>query len=56
MECFWCLYGHWQPYGHCYQQDPAIFHVHFYPDNGLPYYPLHDIGFLEKYAEVYLGS
>jgi hypothetical protein len=55
MECFWRLYSHWEPYGYRYQQDPAIFHVHFYPDDGLPYHPLHDIGFLEKYAQVYLG-
>jgi hypothetical protein len=28
----------------------------FYPDDGLPYYHLHGLGFLEKYAEVYLGG
>ena len=56
MECFWRLYSHWQPDGYRYKQDPAIFHVHLYPDDGLPYYYLHGIGFLEKYAEIYLGG
>ena len=55
MECFWRLCSHWQPHGYCYQQDPAVFHVHFYPYDGLPHYHLHDISFLEKYEEIYLG-
>jgi hypothetical protein len=56
MECFWRLYSHWQPDGYRYKQDPAIFHVHHYPHDGLPHYRLHGVGFLEKYEEVYLGG
>ena len=56
MECLWCLFSHRQPDGHRDQQDPAVFYVRFDPDDGLPYYHLHGAGFLEKYAEVYLGS
>jgi hypothetical protein len=56
MECLWCLCSHWQPDGHCYQQDPAVFYVHFPPDDGLTDYYLYGAGFLEKYAEIYLGG
>ena len=56
MECFWRLYSYWPKAGNCYQQDPAIFHVRLNIDNGLPYYHLYDTGFLEKYAEIYLGG
>ena len=56
MECFWRLYRHWQPYGYCHQQDPAVFYVHFPAYAGLAHYYLYGTGFLEKYAEVYLGG
>ena len=56
MECFWRLYSHWQPDGYRHKQDPAIFHVQHYPDDGLPNYYLHGIGFLEKYEKVYPGG
>ena len=56
VECFWRLFGHWQSYGYCHQPDPAIFYVCFHPDNGLSYYHLYGIGFLEKYPEIYLGG
>ena len=56
MECVWRLHSHWKPDGHCYQQDPSVFYVHFVADDGLPYYYLHGACFLEKYQEVYLGG
>ena len=56
MECFWCLHSHWQPDGHCYQQDPAIFYVHIPAYPGFPDHYLHDPRFLAEYAEIYLGS
>ena len=56
MECLWCVYRHWPAAGHCHQQDPPVFYVHFPFDNGLPHYYLYGAGFLEKYAEVYLGG
>ena len=56
MECLWRLYCHWQPDGHCYQQDPAIFYVRLHSYDGLSNYHLHGACFLEKYAKVYLGS
>lgn len=55
MECFWRLLCYRQPYGHCHQQDPAIFYVRLYPDDGLSNYYLHGACFLEKYAEIHLG-
>ena len=56
MECLWRLFSHRQPDGDCYQQNPPVFYVHFVTDNGLADYHLHGAGFLEKYAEVYLGG
>jgi hypothetical protein len=56
MECLRRLFSHWQQDGYCHQQDPAVFYVCFYTYDGLPYYYLYGAGFLEKYAEVYLGS
>ena len=55
MERFWCLYRHRAKTGNLHQQDPAIFYVHFPAYTGLPYYYLHGIGILEKYAEIYQG-
>ncbi len=56
MECLWRLFGHRQPDGDRYQQDPAVFYVCFDPYDGLPYYHLYDPRILEKYAEIYLGG
>jgi hypothetical protein len=56
VECFWRLHSHWQPNGYCNQQDPAIFYVRIYTDDGFPDHYLYDTGFLEKYQEIYLGS
>lgn len=56
MECFWRLFGHRQPDGHCNQQDPAIFYVCFYSYDGVTNYHLYGAGFLAQYAKVYLGS
>lgn len=56
MECLWGMYGHRQPDGYCYQQDPAILPLHFPADHGLAHHHLHGPGLLEKYAQVYLGS
>lgn len=56
MECFWRLFSHWQPDGRCYQQDPAIFYVRLYFNDGLSNYHLYGACFLEKYAKVYLGG
>jgi hypothetical protein len=53
MECFWCLFSHWQPYGHFYKQDPAVFYVHICAYDGFSHSYLHGAGLLEKYAEVY---
>ena len=56
MECFWRLFSYWQPDGDCDQQNPAVFYVYFHPYDGLPDYYLYGAGFLEKYAEVYVGG
>ena len=56
MECFWRLFGHWKPHGHCHQQDQAVFYVRFITHHGFPHYHLYGAGFLEKYAELYPGS
>ena len=56
MECFWCLYSHWQPDGNRYQQDPPVFYVHIPADIGFSYYYLFGAGFLEKHEEIYLGG
>ena len=56
MECFWRLHSHRLKVGDRYQQNPAVFHVYVYTYDGLPDHHLHGIGFLEKYAEVYLGG
>jgi len=56
MECFWRLFSHWQPDGHCYQQNPAVFYLHFPAHHGLPDYPLPGIGFLAESPEIYLGG
>jgi hypothetical protein len=55
MECFWRLLGDWKPDGHCYQQDPAVFYVYFYPHDGITDHIIHGACFLEKYEEVYDG-
>ena len=56
VECFWRLFGHWQPDGHRNQQDPAILYVCLYSYDGVSYYHLYGAGVLEEYAEIYLGS
>lgn len=56
MECFWCLFRHWKPDGHCYQQHPEIFYVHLSTDDGIPDYYLYGAGILEKYEKIYLGG
>jgi len=56
VECFWRLHRHWFKAGDRYQQDPAIFYIHFYPYHGIADHHLHGAGFLEKYTEVYLGG
>lgn len=55
MECLWRLFGHRQQDGDCHQQDPAVFYLYFLPDHGLSHYHLPGAGFLEEYAEVYVG-
>lgn len=56
MECLWGLFRHRQPDGHCYQQDQTVLYVHFHPHYGITDHHLHDPGFLEKYAPLYLGG
>lgn len=56
MECLWRLFSYRQQDGDRCQPDPAVFYVRFYPDHGLPHHHLYGAGFLEKHAEVYLGS
>jgi hypothetical protein len=56
MECFWCLFGHWQPDGDCDQQNTSVFYVRFTPNDGFPHYYLYGAGFLAEYEEIYLGS
>lgn len=56
MECLWSLFGNWQQDGYRYQQDPPVFHVCLTAYNGLSYYHLHGTCFLEKYAEIHVGS
>lgn len=56
MECLWRLFSHRQPDGYCHQPDPAVFHVHDHPHDGLSHHYLHGPRFLEKYAPLYLGS
>lgn len=56
MECFWRLYGHWQPAGHCHQQDPAVFYVCVDIDDGLTYYHLHGAGLFPECAEICDGG
>lgn len=55
MECLWRLFCHRQPDGHLCQQDPAVFYVYVHPYDGLPDRSVYDPGFLEKYAEIYVG-
>jgi hypothetical protein len=56
MECFWCLYSHWQPDGDSDQQNTSVFYVCINSYDGLPDYHLYGAGFLAEYAKVYLGS
>lgn len=56
MECLWCLFGHRPPDGHIHWKDTAIFYVHLYPYDGITHNYLYGAGFLEKYAEVYMGG
>ena len=56
MECLWRLLGHWQPHGHCHQQNPPVFYLCFNPHHGLADYTLYGARILEKYEEIYLGG
>lgn len=56
MECFWRVYGHWEPAGYCHQQDPAVFYVCVHPDDGLSYYHLHGAGLFPECAEICDGG
>ena len=56
MECLWRLFGYWQPDGDRHIPDPAIFYVRFPAYYGFTHSHLHDPGFLEEYAKIYVGS
>lgn len=56
MECFWGMYCHWCKAGNFYWEDPPVFYLYFFTNDGLSDHHLPGVGFLEKYAQIYLGG
>ena len=55
MECLRRLFGNWQPDGYCHITDQAVFYVYLSAYYGFTHTHLHDPGFLEEHAKIYVG-